>query len=32
MRAKTQKESKMELIVTGIALVAFVVGLVGHYF
>lgn len=30
MRAKTQKESKMELVVIGIALLAFVVGLVGH--
>ncbi|NMR24655.1 hypothetical protein HH219_03670 [Pseudoalteromonas sp. NEC-BIFX-2020_015] len=30
MQAKTQKESKMELIVVGIALLAFVVGVVGH--
>ena len=30
MQAKTQKESKMELVVIGIALIAFVVGLVGH--
>ncbi|MGS0537018.1 hypothetical protein [Pseudoalteromonas sp. SaAl2] len=30
MQAKTQKENKMELVVIGIALVAFVVGLVGH--
>ena len=30
MQAKTAKESKFELIVIGIALLAFVVGLVGH--
>ncbi|KPH63139.1 hypothetical protein AMS58_15095 [Pseudoalteromonas porphyrae] len=30
MQAKTQKESKMELVVVGIALLAFVVGVVGH--
>lgn len=30
MQAKTQKESKMELVVIGIALIAFVVGLAGH--
>lgn len=30
MEAKTRKENKAELIVIGIALVAFVVGLVAH--
>lgn len=30
MQTKTEKESKMELVVIGIALLAFVVGLVGH--
>ncbi|NMM40616.1 hypothetical protein [Pseudoalteromonas arctica] len=30
MQAKTSKENRFELIVIGIALLAFVVGLVGH--
>lgn len=30
MQTKTEQESKMELVVIGIALLAFVVGLVGH--